>query len=154
MKTGSLIEYKNNRIGYITSIKDNRLLVRFNGNESITTIYADDVTNVLQVPTSDEKEFIRLLESDSGLIYNDVLKKNKKRIKDLVEFRMLHIYFLLEVCKYTTHRSAAIYELDHATSIHARKKIRFYYHFDRQFRIKYAKTLQYILEFNKTTFDD
>jgi len=152
---GASILLKRGNIAKLVGCSDSYMKVICNGEQSITSIKTDELIAVVNKPdySDREDEFVMVLESESGISKENAVKDHKVRKGELVEFRYLHMLFRNAIMGLSLSLSASIYRKDHATTIHARKKLSAWYHTDKGFRKSYPKTIKYITDIDENAFD-
>ena len=152
---GASILLKRGRIAKLVGCSDSYMKVICKGEQSITSIKPEELIAVVKKPdySDREDEFVRVLESETGISRINAEKDHKVRKGELVEFRYLHMLFRNAIMGLSLSLSASIYRKDHSTTIHARKKLSEWYHTDKCFRKSYSKTIKYITDIDENAFN-
>lgn len=125
------------------------------GEQSITSIKPEELIAVVKKPdySDREDEFVRILESESGISREQAQIQYKSRKGTLVEFRNLHMLFRNSIMKLSLSFSGSIYKKDHATTLHAKKKLSEWFQNDKCFRSMYSETIKFITDLNEDAFN-
>lgn len=152
---GSTVLLLTGKTAKIVSYNNSYLKVICKGEQSITSIKPEEIISLVRKPdySDREDEFVRVLESESGISRINAEKDHKVRKGELVEFRYLHMLFRNAIMGLSLSLSASIYRKDHATTLHARKKLSEWYHTDKCFRKSYSKTIKYITDIDENAFN-
>lgn len=152
---GATMLLKRGKIAKLEGFNDSYLKVICKGEQSITSIKPEEIITLVKKPdySDREDEFVRILESETGISKEEAKMKHKVRKGELVEFRYLHMLFRNAIMGLSLSLSGAIYHKDHATTLHARRKLSEWYKTDKGFRKSYSKTIKYITDIDENAFD-
>jgi chromosomal replication initiation ATPase DnaA len=78
----------------------------------------------------------------------------KTRRREHRETRQWHMFLMIKLLKYSTTLAGEWYDLDHATAIHARRKISDWATVDKPFKKQYSNVIARCLEFDPDIFTE
>ena len=130
----------------VTGVNCDYLFVRRNGEESISRMSIDGL-KIRQFPggTDVENQFLKVLEEESGMSFDDVKNQYKTRKREYKEFRYFHLLFRNKIMRLSLAQTAEVYKKDHATTLHDIKTLINFYNTDKGFQKYYNNTIQFIL---------
>lgn len=152
---GSTVLLLTGKTAKIVSYNNSYLKVICKGEQSITSIKPEEIISLVKKPdySDREDEFVRILESESGISREQAQIQYKSRKGTLVEFRNLHMLFRNSIMKLSLSFSGSIYKKDHATTLHAKKKLSEWFQNDKCFRSMYSETIKFITDLNEDAFN-
>lgn len=152
---GSTVLLLTGKTAKIVSYNNSYLKVICKGEQSITSIKPEEIITLVKKPDYSDMEdvFVRILESETGISKEEAKMKHKVRKGELVEFRYLHMLFRNAIMGLSLSLSGAIYHKDHATTLHAKKKLSEWFQNDKCFRSMYSETIKFITDLNEDAFN-
>jgi chromosomal replication initiation ATPase DnaA len=117
------------------------------GNEAVITI--DHQKGV------DYTSIIKMVREINNLDETTLMKNARNRKSDYVICRQWEMFILQRIAGYSSTVSGEMVgRKDHATALHASRKILAYFHTDKNFRKKYEEVITLCLKSNPNAFDE
>lgn len=111
----------------------------------ISSLSEDDLKEVMEERTRINKgKLLKYVSECAGVSVSRLLSTKKKRDRELVLPRQVHMVMLNVAFKDTLAKAGSIYNKDHATVLHAKNKpVKNLFDTDKYFREKYAKVFDF-----------